>query len=133
MTLEELKNEHPELVKQIEDNARATVDTTTTARNAAIDERQRIKDIESIEASIADKQLVNDAKYGENPMSAKDLAFAAMQKQASLGNTFLRNMEEDVKNSGVDGVEATPAKNSEEEKDAADLEAVVNAAKQMIM
>lgn len=133
MTLEQLKNEQPELVKQIEDNARATVDTTTAAQNAAIEERQRIKDIESIEASIADKQFVNDAKYGEKPMSARDLAFVAMQKQASLGNTFLRNMEEDTKNSGAGGVEATPAKNSEEEKDAADLEAVVNAAKQMIM
>ena len=127
MTLEELRNQHPDLVKQIEDAVKETVDATTAAQNATQEERQRIKDIESIEASIADKQIVEDAKYGENPMSAKDLAFAAMQKQASLGNTFLKNMQDDNETSGVDGVQADPEKDDKKAKDEADMAAVLNA------
>ena len=131
MTLEELRNQHPDLVKQIEDAAKETVDTTTAAQNAAQEERQRIQDIESIEASIADKQLVKDAKYGENPMSAKDLAFAAMQKQAQLGNTFLQNMKDDNETSGVEEVHAAPTKDEQKEKDEADMAAVLNAVKNL--
>lgn len=127
MTLEQLKNQHPDLVKQIEDAAKETVDTTTAVQDATKEERQRIKDIESIEASIADKKLVEDAKYGENPMSAKDLAFAAMQKQALLGNTFLQNMQDDNETSGVDGVHADPNKDDKKAKDEADMAAVLNA------
>lgn len=131
MTVEELRNQHPDLVKQIEDAAKETVDTKTAAQDAAKEERQRIQDIESIEASIADKQLVKDAKYGENPMSAKDLAFAAMQKQAQLGNTFLQNMKDDNETSGVEGVHAAPTKDEQKEKDEADMAAVLNAVKNL--
>ena len=131
MTLQELKNQHPDLVKQIEDAAKETVDTTTETRNAVEAERQRIKDIESIEATIADKQMIQDAKYGENPMDAKDLAFAAMQKQAQLGNTFLKNMHEDAENSGASEVQGAPAKDTQKEKDAADMAAVLNAVKDL--
>lgn len=123
MTLEELKNEHPDLVKQIEDAAKATVDTT--AQKAVDEERQRIKDIESIEASIADKELVEKAKYGENPMTAKDLAFMAMQKQASLGNNFLEGMKDDAQNSGAEQVQATPEQ-EQKAKDEADMKAVLS-------
>lgn len=131
MTLEELKNKHPELVNQIEEDAKKTVDTSTAAQNAVAEERQRIKDIESIEATIADKELVNNAKYGENPMSAKDLAFVAMQKQAQLGNTFLQEMRNDVNTSGVEDVSPTPAKDDQKAKDEADMAAVLNAVKDL--
>lgn len=131
MTLEELKNQHPDLVKQIEDAAKETADISGAEQKAVNAERQRIKDIESIEASIADKQLVQDAKYGEKPMNAKDLAFVAMQKQASLGNTFLQNMQNDAQTSGTADVSATPPKNEQEEKDAADMAAVLNAVKDL--
>ncbi len=108
MTLDELKNAEPDLVKSIEDAAKAAVDTDAIAKQARDAERQRIRDIESIEASIADKELVNDAKYGEHPMDAKDLAFAAMQKQAKLGNQILNDMMADAKDSGADGVKPEP-------------------------
>ena len=123
MTLEELKNAHPDLVKQIEDAAKATVDTT--AQKAVDEERQRIKDIESIEASIADKEMVEKAKYGENPMTAKDLAFMAMQKQASLGNNFLEGMKDDAQSSGAGKVQATPEQ-EQKAKDEADMKAVLS-------
>ena len=106
MTVEELRNEYPDLIQEIENAAREKVDLTS-AENAARDaERARIKDIESIEASIADKALVAEAKYGEHPMDAKDLALAVMQKNASLGNQFLKNLNEDTAVSNTDKVTA---------------------------
>ena len=62
MTLEELRAQEPELVSQIEQEARNTAQTQTTDAVAA--ERQRLADIDSIAASIPDQQLVHDAKYG---------------------------------------------------------------------
>ena len=131
MTAEEMRQQYPDVVKQIEDAAKNSVDTTEATQEAIASERQRIKDIESIEESIADKSLVEQAKYGEKTMDAKDLAFVAMQKQAQLGNTFLANNSKDVKDSGTEGVIATPNSGSSgEEKpnnDEADIMAAVNA------
>lgn len=136
MTLEEMRAQHPELVKQIEDAAKATVKAdTSVVENAAVNaERQRIQEIESIENSIADKELVKNAKYGDKPMSAQELAFQAMQKQAQLGNQFLSDNKKDTQNSGAAGVQSTPnggeIKNKDQEE-AADIMAAVNAAKQI--
>lgn len=136
MTLDELKKEEPDLVKSIEDAAKATVDTEAIAAQARDAERQRIRDIESIEASIADKELVDAAKYGEHPMDAKDLAFAAMQKQAQIGNQILGDMRADAEDSGANGVQAQPvdgvegkddAKAQKEAQDKADIEAAAKA------
>lgn len=131
MTLEEMRQQHPDLVRQIEDEARSSVDTASATQEAIASERKRIKDIESIEDSIADKDLVEQAKFGDKPMDAKDLAFVAMQKQAQLGNTFLANNTEDVKASGAAEVTAVPNSGTSTkdtaEKDAADIAAAVNA------
>ena len=103
MTLEELKAQHPELVAQIEQQAAAT------ARSEAItQERARLQAIESIEASVGDAQLIHDAKYGETPCTAEQLALKAMQKQAALGTQHLNNAKEDFKDSGAAGVGAAP-------------------------
>lgn len=134
MTLQELRENHPELVQQIEDEARNAVNTAEITNSAVANERQRIQEIESIEASIGDKELVQNAKFGEKPMDAKELAFVAMQKQATLGNNFLANNKTDVANSGADGVQAVPnngMQENKEEKEAADIAAAVNAAKQI--
>ena len=70
--------------------------------------------------SIGDKELVKAAKYGENKMTAQDLAFVAMKKQAELGENFFRNMLEDTKKSGVNQVIVTSSEeehiNSEEDE-----------------
>ena len=44
---------------------------------------RRIEAIDSIAASVGDAQLVRDAKYGETPCTAEQLALKAMQKQAA--------------------------------------------------
>ena len=136
MTLDELKKEEPDLVKSIEDAAKATVDTETIAAQARDAERQRIRDIESIEATIADKDLVNAAKFGDKPMDAKELAFTAMQKQAQIGNQILTDMRAAAEDSGAKNVEPEPVdgivagkddKAQKEAKDKADIEAAANA------
>ncbi len=130
MTVQELRAQHPELTKQIEDEAINTVKTTVVA-DATATERQRIQDIEAIENSIADKKLVNEAKYGEKPMTAKDLAFEAMKAQAQLGNNFLQDNSEDVKNSGAQGVQGMPEV-TDKEKDELEIKGCVDAAKKMM-
>lgn len=136
MTLDELKKEEPDLVKSIEDAAKATVDTEAIAAQARDAERQRIRDIESIEATIADKDLVNAAKFGDKPMDAKELAFTAMQKQAQIGNQILTDMRADADDSGAKNVEPEPVdgivagkddKAQKEAKDKADIEAAAKA------
>jgi len=126
MTLQELNTQYPELIKEIKDtataDAKAAIDETV--KNAVEAERQRIKDIEGIENSIADKSMVSDAKYG-NPIDARTLAFNAMQMQAKAGTDYLQQREEELKGSTV-----TPTPNSGYEtgnraKDVADGAALI--------
>lgn len=53
-------------------------------------------------------------------MTAQDLAFVAMKKQAELGENFFRSMVEDTKKSGVNQVIVTSSEeehiNSEEDE-----------------
>ncbi|MBM7592263.1 head maturation protease, ClpP-related [Brevibacillus fulvus] len=51
----------------------------------AAQERARLKAIDEIAANI-DPELVNEAKYGDNPMTAEQLAFRAM-KEGKMRNT----------------------------------------------
>lgn len=74
MTLEELRAQAPELVEEIQ-NAAATA------------ERQRIQEIEEIQASI-EPELVAKAKYTE-PTNAAALALEAMKAQQAKGAAYL--------------------------------------------
>ena len=132
MTLEELKSQEPELVKQIEQNAVAAVQAQASA-DAADAERRRIEAIDSIAASVPDPKLVREAKYGENPCTAQELCFRVMQQSATQGQQFLANYAADNADSGVNNVGAAPnggAPVNQAEEDAADIQAVVNAYKQ---
>ena len=97
--VEEMRAAHPDLVAQIENAARM---------EGANQERARIQGIEAIQNAIADQALIRNAKFGEKPLSAEQLAFQAMQAQAALGNTMLANMAADNKASGAADVAATP-------------------------
>ena len=96
----ELRNAFPDLVAQIESDARA---------EGSQAERQRIQGIESIQNAIGDADMVRNAKFGEQPMNAQELAFAAMQKQAGLGVNMLGKLNTDAQNSGAAAVTAVPA------------------------
>lgn len=108
-TMEQLKSAFPDLVAQME----------TAAKAAGLsEERSRIKGIEEIEAAIQDKELIAEAKYGDKPMNAEQLAFAAMKRQAALGRVTLKAMEEDNKDSNVNDVDpGTPPDEGKEDED----------------
>lgn len=96
MTEKELREQNADLVAQIE----AAAEARATAK-AAADERARIRDIETIEGQIADKTLVYEAKYGDNPQTAEKLALAAMKAQAAMGAAMIGQMEKDDNDSGA--------------------------------
>lgn len=125
MTVEELRREHPELVKEIENSERKKA-----TEEAVEAERQRIRDIEEIEAAVADKELIKEAKYGDKSVTASELALKAMKKQAELGNLFLQKNKEDVQTSGTEDINGVPPKD-EQNKDEQDMNAAVNAFKAM--
>ena len=67
--VEELRQAHPDLVKQIEDAAKS---------EAVAAERARLQAIEEIAPSVGDAELVKNAKYGDKPCTAEALALQAM-------------------------------------------------------
>ena len=102
--MDDLRAAHPDLVAQLENAAK------DQARAEGVNaERARIQGIEEIENAIGDAELVRNAKYGENPMNAEQLAFAAMKKQASVGAQVLNGMQNDITGSGAADVVPTPA------------------------
>ena len=136
MTPEEIRNAYPEAVAQIEAaavaaaQAQADGNAAQTQAEAVTAERARIEAIDSIAASIPDQALVNDAKYGENPCTAQELCFRVMQKSAAAGQQFLAAFKQDGEMSGANGVGAAPnggAAVSQQEQDAADMQAVLAA------
>lgn len=103
----DLRDAYPELVAQIESAA------VKDAEGAVEAERNRIKAIEEIENSIADKELVKKAKY-DDPMTAEDLAFKAMKAMAEQNNSMLAKLDESKKD--TEGVNAIPAEEEESEE-----------------
>lgn len=100
MTEKELREQFPDLVASIEAQAAASA-----KKDAAAAERARIRDIEAIASQIADKSMVDAAKYGETPMTAPQLALEAMKAQAALGAQFLGNLKADAEASNADKVQ----------------------------
>ena len=130
MTPEEMREQYPDVVAQIENAAREA--QTNANAEAVAAERQRLADIDAIAASIPDQTLVNDAKYGENPCTAQELCFRVMKQSAASGQNFLAAYAAAGKASGANNVGAAPnggAPTNKAEEDAADIQAVVNAYK----
>ncbi len=120
--LEELRVENPELAAQVEREIKAVVsaDQNNAVNAAATAERERLSKIDEI-AHLFDSETVREAKYGENPCTAQEMTFRAAQKAAKSGSAFMANALADNRNSGANGVTATPgaveegkAKTSEE-------------------
>ena len=97
--VEELRAAHPDLVAQVENAARI---------EGANQERTRIQGIEAIQNAIADQALIKNAKFGEKPLTAEQLAFQAMQAQAALGTNMLSAMAADNAASGAAEVVVAP-------------------------
>lgn len=107
-TVAELRNEYPELVAQIENEAKSTVVPDASATEAAVKaERDRIKAIDEI-APLYDDETVNAAKYGENVCSAQELALNEAKKSAAKGQQFMANARADAVASNASKVGAAP-------------------------
>ena len=105
MTLEELKQKHPELVNAI--RTEATTGNGAATTEAVDAERARIKAIDEITLP-GFEDMATKAKY-EQPISAEAFAMQIIAEQKKQGQTFLNDREEDVKDSGVKDV--TPVSN----------------------
>ena len=105
-TVEELRQEFPDLTAQLEADIRASLgnDAAESARNA---ERDRLSAIDEV-ACLFDEELVRDAKYGENACSASELALRAAQRAVKDGKSFMAHLKTDVEASGVENVGAAP-------------------------
>lgn len=101
--IEELRNEYPELVAQIEEAA---------ASAAVANERARIQEIDVV-ASLFSNELVTEAKYGPKACGAQELTYRAAVEAAKQGSAFMANVTADNQASGVEDVPATP---TQEEK-----------------
>ena len=107
-TVEELRNAFPDLVAQIESAARA---------EGVSAERNRIQQIEGVQAAIGDPNMVRNAKFGENPMTLEQVAVAVLQAQAAIGSTMLNNLQSDAAASGAAAVTGVAAPASEPDLD----------------
>lgn len=114
MTPEELRAKYPEVVAQIEAAAREAASAEATAA-----ERSRLKEIEAIEKTVGDAELIAAAKYGDNACTAQELAFNAMKKQAQLGEQHIQNTAADFKASNAAGVGSVPNSGASAPKDQA--------------
>ena len=115
-TVEELRAEYPELTAQLEAEARAAA---TPAPSAATEgdggadpaqvERQRIQDIDAL-ASLYDTESIREAKYGDHPCTAQELAYRMAQKAAKTGKSYMAALEADT---GASGAQQVGAANNE--------------------
>lgn len=107
--LEELRAENPELAAQVEADVRAGL-TAGQDVNAAVEaERERLKAIDEISGLYA-ADAVREAKYGETPLTAEQLAFREAKKAAAQGTAFAAAMMEDAKaDGGANAVKAADA------------------------
>lgn len=121
--LDDLRAAYPDLLAQAESAAQF---------NGCAEERARIQGIEDIEAAIGDAEMVRNAKYGDKPVNAEQLAFAAMKAQAAIGANMLGKLDADAQNSGAAGVIPTPAQSKEQPKneDDEDIELIAHVIKQ---
>ena len=81
--IEELRKEDPALAAVVEAEVKAAA---TPIDRAIAAERKRLQEIDEIASAINDDILVHEAKYGNNPCTAQELAYrAAINKAVDQG------------------------------------------------
>lgn len=108
----QLRSAYPDFVDQI-------------VKDAIAGERERLRGIDEIANGIPDDVLMK-AKYTE-PVSAADLALAQMKANNKAGQQTMKNIADDLAESGAASVGSTPnAGTSEEDDKKAESETKVN-------
>lgn len=93
-TVDDLYAKYPDLVQKIRDDA---------AREATEEENRRLKSIDDIADQVSD-ELVHNAKYGENRMTAEALALAAFRQNGIMAKAALDDLKDDIKSSNASDV-----------------------------
>ena len=79
MTKQELVEKYPDvynaIVQEVKDGQKQEVS------DAVMAERNRIRDIDEIAGAVGDETMVREAKFGENPLIAAELALVALKTQ----------------------------------------------------
>lgn len=121
MTLEEIYAEHPELKEEVAALAEAS------RKEGAEQENKRLQALDMIAASVTGEAL-NNAKYGENRMEAKELAYQSLIEDGKKAENYMTNAIADFESSGANEVGAgLPEEEAVNEAD--DMAAYVNAMK----
>lgn len=123
MNEKELLAKYPELINGI-------------TQKAVDEERKRIQAIEEIQNGIANKDLVNEAKFGETPMTAQELAFRSMKEAIKEGNAFLNSKVKETNDptTGTNTVQASASPQDPQDpktKEAKDVNDAVKAFEQL--
>ena len=81
--------------------------------DARTEERQRIQDIDALAGQV-DPKLINDAKFGDKPMTAMELSYESMKSSNAKGTAYLAARQQAATGSGVKDVGAAPGQMTEE-------------------
>lgn len=111
MTLQEAYQTYPELKDEVIEAVSNAVAENETANEQAVQqaveaERNRIKEIETISASIP-ADMVTKAKF-EEPCDAKELAFNALKADTAKAQSYMVYATADADESGADDVQVQP-------------------------
>lgn len=121
MTLEEMYAEHPELRDEV---AAIVKDAETKGADM---ERGRLEALDKIAHNVAGGVL-EEAKYGNKRIDARELAYQAMLKDGQMAKNYMDEAVEDSASSGVEDVGAgLPAEEETDESDS--MSAYINAMK----
>ena len=101
MTLEEAMAKNPELKEEL-----GSLLKEAEAKGVK-GERNRLKELDAISASVAQEAL-NNAKYGEKPLDAKEFAYQAMLDDKIKMSAYMQDAVSDAEESGVNNVGILP-------------------------
>ena len=118
MTKDELRAQYPDLVAEVEADAKA--ENAQAIENAVNEERQRLSAIDEI-AGLYPSDVVQEAKYGKAKCSAQELSFRMAQDAAKKGNTFMQDLAKDNTSSGAESVIATSSETISSMNDNAEM------------
>ena len=122
MTLQELLKDNPE--------AQAEFDKQVAdAKTAGVsEENSRLKSLDAISTSVSAEAL-EGAKYGEDRMDAKTLAYKALVEDAAKAGAYMKDAQDDATDSNVNQVGGAAPRKNEEVQDADNMASYVNAQK----
>ncbi len=118
MTLQEALEKHPEIKGELDAMLKEA-----EGKGVAC-ERSRLKELDAISASVAGDAL-NDAKYGQNPVDAKEFAYQALLSDKAKMSAYMADAVKDAEDAGVNNVGVVPG-GMEETAEADELAAYAN-------